>query len=111
MGLNIYSQNTSSLSSQVNLWLPASLKSTKYGQSRLLFEGSGKILNHHSVIGHTVVGKKQMRFRENENGMELFFIVKSGPVEVRLNKIVKQLDKGSVVFLLPGDEVVFKTIT
>ena len=108
LGLNSYSQNPSTLSSNVNLWLSSSLKSMKYGQSRLLFEGSGKILNHHSVIGHTVVGKKQIRFRENENGMELFFIVKSGPVEVRLNNIVKQLDKGSVVFLLPGDEVVFK---
>lgn len=110
LSLDIYSQNTLLLSSNVNSWYASSLRSTKYGQSRLLFEGSGKILNHHSIIGHTINGRKQIVFHENQDGKELFFIVKSGPVEVQLNNTVKQLDKGSVVFLLPGDEVAFKNI-
>jgi (S)-ureidoglycine aminohydrolase len=108
VSLKIYSQNSSQLTSNVNSWSASSLRSTKYGQSRLLFEGSGKILNHHSMVGHIINGRKQVVFHEKENGKELFFIVKSGPVEVRLNNTVKQLDKGSVVFLLPGDEVCFK---
>lgn len=108
LSLNICAQSTSLLSSNVNSWSSSSLRPTKYGHSGLLFEGSGKILNHHSMIGHILNGGKQISFREKESGKELFFIVKSGPVEVQLNNIVKQLDKGSVVFILPGDEVVFK---
>mgnify|MGYP003335767868 FL=1 len=108
LSLDIFSQNTIPLSSNVNSWAASSLRSTKYGQSRLLFEGSGKILNHQSIVGHTIKGRKQIVFHQDQNGEELFFIVKSGPVQVRLNNILKQLDKGSVIFLLPGDDVVFK---
>ena len=108
LSLDNYSQSTLPLSSNVNSWAASSLSPTKYGQSRLLFEGSGKILNYHSIIGHTINGRKQIHFHENQLGKELFFIVKSGPVQVQMNNTVKQLDKGSVVFLLPEDEVVFK---
>ena len=108
LSLNIYSQNTALLSSNVNSWSVSSLRSTKYGQSRLLFEGSGKILSYHSLSGYAINGRKKITFNENES--ELFFIIKTGPVEVKLNNVVKQMDKGSIVFVLPGEEVSFNNL-
>ena len=38
---------------------------------------------------------------------ELFFIIKEGPVQVEINGDKSILDKGSVIFLLPGDRASF----
>jgi len=78
------------------------------GKGDLMFEGSGAVLSKQSLVGHTLKGGKSMKFNVRDNGSELFFIIKYGPVKVSLNGKDHDLDQGSVVFVLPGDEVVFQ---
>lgn len=72
-----------------------------------IFRGSGSVLSKQSLSLHYMKHKKKYRFQTDPSGDELFFIIKEGPVEVQLNNQQYALDKGSVVFILPGDEVVF----
>lgn len=105
--LDSYSQQTVPLVSQVHTLSTLSASKTKAGESKLLFDGSGKILSQHTLKTYSINGKKKLGFHELENGDELFFIIKSGPVNVTLNNHIQALDKGSVVFVLPGDNVEF----
>ncbi|MEY3577917.1 MAG: hypothetical protein RL394_1502, partial [Bacteroidota bacterium] len=73
-----------------------------------MFEGAGAIFSKQVLKGHAIAGGKKLKFNTGANGDELFFIIKYGPVHVELNGVQHDLDKGSVVFLLPGDEVVFQ---
>lgn len=95
------------LPTKVNLWEGHDVVTTKAGATRTLFSGSGAVLSHHALLGHAIRSGRSMRFKTGVSGDELFFIIKYGPVEVKLNGEEKVLDKGSVIFLLPGDEVVF----
>ena len=74
---------------------------------KTMFDGSGAVLNKQSLTGHQLRAGKKLRFNTGAGGAEMFFIIKYGPVKVQLNGTETLLDKGSVVFLLPGDEVVF----
>lgn len=76
-------------------------------ESKPMFEGAGAVLSKQSLAGHQLKAGKKLRFNTGLNGAEMFFIIKYGPVSVLLNGTESLLDKGSVVFLLPGDEVVF----
>jgi (S)-ureidoglycine aminohydrolase len=78
------------------------------GEGDIMFDGSGAILSRQSLIGHSLKSKKTLKFNSGLTGYELFFIVKYGPIEINLNGKAYQLDKGSVVFVLPGDEVTFR---
>lgn len=73
-----------------------------------MFAGAGIIFSKQVLKGHSIAGGKKLKFNTGANGDELFFIIKYGPVHVELNGVQHDLDKGSVVFLLPGDEVVFQ---
>ena len=75
---------------------------------KLIFDGSGSVLNKQSLSGHQLRSGKKLRFNTSRAGAEMFFIIKYGPVSVVLNGAESLLDKGSVVFLLPGDEVIFR---
>ena len=83
---------------------------SKFGSQHQLFDGSGKILNRQILTGLSLRGGKQLVYQESVSGDELFFIIKTGMIEVQLNNQVKQLEKGSVVFLLPGEKVSFKNV-
>lgn len=72
-----------------------------------MFDGSGAVLARQTLIGHSLKGRKRLKFKVAVSANELFFIIKEGPVQVELNGSTSSLDKGSVVFLLPGDEVMF----
>ena len=78
------------------------------GGGDVMFDGSGAVLAQQTLVGHTLKGRRSMRFNAGVQGAELFFIIKKGPIEVVLNGNTRQLDNGSVVFVLPGDEVVFR---
>ena len=73
-----------------------------------MFEGAGAIFSEQVLKGHAIAGGKKLKFNTGANGDELFFIIKYGPVHIALNGVHHDLDKGSVVFLLPGDDVVFQ---
>ncbi|MEY4114314.1 MAG: hypothetical protein RLZ76_1007 [Bacteroidota bacterium] len=72
-----------------------------------MFSGAGSILSKQSLTLHALKHGKKFRFQTDTTGDELFFIIQDGPVEVQLNDRQYSLDKGSVVFVLPGDKVVF----
>jgi (S)-ureidoglycine aminohydrolase len=78
------------------------------GKGDMMFEGSGAVLSRQSLIGHTLNGGKSQKFNASVSGNEFFFIIKYGPIQVSLNGKTHNLDQGSVVFVLPGDEVVFR---
>ena len=78
------------------------------GKGDLMFEGSGAVLSQQSLIGHTLNGAKSKKFNAGANGHELFFIIKDGPIQVSLGDKTYELEKGSIVFVLPGEEVVFR---
>ena len=72
-----------------------------------LFNGAGAVLSKQSLSLNFLKSKKKYRYTTTVDGDELFFIIKEGPVVLLLNKKEYTLDKGSVVFVLPGDEVSF----
>jgi (S)-ureidoglycine aminohydrolase len=81
----------------------------KWGSGKTpMFEGAGAIFSKQLLKGHAIAGGKKLKFNTGVGGDELFFIIKYGPVHVELNGVHHDLDKGSVVFLLPGDDVVFQ---
>ena len=79
-----------------------------WNPSGTILNGSGAVLSSQQLSGHTIRGGKRRVFQSASNGPELFFIIKYGPVDVMLNGATRRLDKGSVVFVLPGDEVAFR---
>lgn len=91
------------LPSKVNSWdIPAT--NARYGSKRIMFSGSGEILDRHQLIGHSISAGRKLVYDGRDND-ELFFIIKYGPVHVELNGISYDLNQGSVVFLLPGDQL------
>ena len=72
-----------------------------------IFKGSGAVLRNHELKGHTM-NAGDMKFYKADH-MERFFIVKKGPVEVVLGNKKYSVNKGSVIFLLPGDKIAFGT--
>jgi (S)-ureidoglycine aminohydrolase len=107
--LDMMAQETP-LVSNVHHWISAPLTKSNFGSTRNIFDGSGKILSKHSLKGLTIKPGKKLIYKERGEGDELFFIVKTGPIESQLNGVSKILDKGSVVFVLPGDELIFKNL-
>lgn len=73
-----------------------------------ILQGSGAVFSDQQLNGHTIRSGKRLVFNTGSGGPELFFIIKQGPVEVTLSGEKRMLDKGSVVFVLPGDEVVLR---
>jgi (S)-ureidoglycine aminohydrolase len=72
-----------------------------------IFKGSGAVLKYHELKGQAMM-PGDMKFYQADR-MERFFIVKKGPVEVVLDKKKYTVDKGSVIFVLPGDKIAFST--
>lgn len=73
----------------------------------IIFKGAGAVLRHHEMKGHSMKAG-DMKFYKPDH-MERFFIIKKGPVEVVLGGTKYSIDKGSVIFLLPGDKIAFGT--
>ena len=96
------------LISNVNPWEGPTVVQTDYGSKRLLFSGEGAILSTHELKGISIKSGKKLIYNSGLEGDELFFIIKEGPLRVTLNQKEHDLDTGSVVFLLPSDEVVFE---
>ena len=96
------------LKSKVNNWQESKIVQTDYGSKKNLFTGAGAILSKHELYGISIKSGEKLIYNSGPKGDELFFIIKEGPIRVSLNQKVYDLDQGSVVFLLPGDEVRFE---
>lgn len=93
------------LASQVYMWSNSPEAKTSTGTRKEIFAGSGAILSRHAVAAVSISKNKTITYQADPTGDELFFIIKDGPVTVHLNNQHTQLDRGSVVVVLPGDEV------
>lgn len=78
---------------------------TKTGTRKEILSGSGAILTKQTITLIKIEKGKTLHYKPAPNGDELFFIIKNGPVTVGLNQQHNQLDRGSVVLVLPGDTV------
>jgi (S)-ureidoglycine aminohydrolase len=81
--------------------------SNENGNIKKVFKGSGAILSLHEMNAVTLSKGKSMSYKA-DTLYERFFIIKNGPVKVKLNDSAVILDKGSVVSVLPGDKVRFE---
>jgi (S)-ureidoglycine aminohydrolase len=97
--------NAQNIPSKVYQWNETRSKKNKAGIERILFSGVGKILSNHSIKGISLTQGKSIHYASSNIGTERFFIVKKGLLSVKLNNQDYVLDKGSVVFVLPGDAV------
>ncbi len=71
--------------------------------SGTIFSGSGTILSSHAMAGYTLkAGTKKMYKGEVA---ERFYIIKQGTVTVVLGATTYTLGKGSVIVLMPGEEL------
>lgn len=93
------------LASQVYVLNNSPETKTKTGSRKELLSGSGAILAKQTIAVISIEKGKIIRYKTGPNDDELFFVIKNGPVTVHLNEQHSQLDRGSVVFVLPGDEV------
>lgn len=94
------------LETTVYQWETDKVMKTPYGTKRNLFVGYGDILGKHVLKGLTIMGGKTVELDCTDSRDEMMIIVKYGPVHVNLNnKEEKDLDKGSLVFVKPGDKL------
>lgn len=99
------SAQTSPIIAKVYSW---DTSSTNKIITRSIFSGSGPILALHAMNGIVLPKGKSITYKENNNGNELFFIIKNGPVTVNLNNQSYSINRGSVVVVLPGDKISIK---
>ena len=80
--------------------------STRNGNTKKLFSGSGAILSLHEMYLVTLLKGKSLSYKADAS--ERFFIIKNGPVKVTLNDNTAVLDRGSVMLVLPGDKIIIE---
>lgn len=78
---------------------------TKTGTRKEILSGSGAILAKQAIAVIGIAKGKTIGYKADPNADELFIIIKNGPVTVHLNQQHSQLDRGSVVLVLPGDKL------
>jgi (S)-ureidoglycine aminohydrolase len=94
-----------SLVSKVYTWDNSTVSSKKNATTREIFSGSGAILSQHEMRGIELAKGQSKNYKANAGGNERFFVIKKGPVKVSLNGKEYTVDRGSVVFVLPGDQM------
>lgn len=94
------------LQTTVYKWDTEQVLKTPYGTKRNQFVGYGDILGKHVLKGLTITGGKSVELDCSNTRDEMLVIVKYGPVHFNLNnKEEKDMDKGSLVFVKPGDKL------
>jgi len=74
------------------------------GTTKFIFNGSGSILAEHMITAITLFKGKATTY-SNKFPLERFFIIKNGPVKITLRDSFAILDRGSVICVLPGDNI------
>lgn len=92
------------LPSKVFVWDNSSTISNKNGSIKKIMSGSAAILAEHTINGVSLSKGKSLSYK-NDAGQERFFIIKNGPLTVTLNGNDAVLDRGSVVSVMPGDNL------
>jgi (S)-ureidoglycine aminohydrolase len=101
----------SPLSAKVYYLEKSTVSKTKTGNTQAIFSGSGAILASHQMNCVLINKGKSLVYAANKSKAERFFIVKNGPVKVKLGDESALLERRSVIVLLPGDELEIKNET
>lgn len=101
---NVSNAQVANLPSQVFTWNLDSKSSSSKIQTSTLFEGKGGVLNKHSMKGLIVPSQQKLKIKKSKE-VERFYIIKSGLANIQLNDQTTTLNRGSVVCVLPGDEL------
>jgi (S)-ureidoglycine aminohydrolase len=91
------SAQTAPIASDVYSWN----NSAMYDSHTKIFEGSGAILSFHSIAGVSLK-KGQPYYSNPDSPREKFFVIKNGPILVKMKDSSAVLNRGSVVVVLPG---------
>ncbi|MEY2902055.1 MAG: hypothetical protein RLY89_1161 [Bacteroidota bacterium] len=75
----------------------------KAGNTKTVFNGSGAILATHQINANTVPIGAAVSFKAGSK-YERFLIVQQGMLRVNFKGVTKNLERGSVLFLLPNEE-------
>lgn len=97
---------TDTLVSKVYTWTGSPIGTLRGDAVRKnIFLGKGNKLAQQNMFGILLHDGKSIKIKPDANAAEMFFIVKKGPVNVVLLDKTYRIDKGSVIVLLPGDEL------
>jgi (S)-ureidoglycine aminohydrolase len=98
-------QNT--LQSKVYQWDINNNGNAAKVQKSTLFSGEGGVLAKHTMIGISIPTGKKWEGKVTAQ-KEKFYIIKTGIADIALNDQKSQLNRGSVVCVLPGDKIQIK---
>jgi len=96
-----------SLQSKVYQWDSNNNVSNAKVQKSTLFSGEGGVLAKHAMIGISIPAGKKWKGKVTAE-QEKFYIIKTGIADIELNDQKSQLNRGSVVCVLPGDKIQIK---
>jgi (S)-ureidoglycine aminohydrolase len=101
---NILIAQKSILPSQVYKWNLDFNASADKIQTSTIFTGKGGVLSNHTMKGIMLGAYQKLKIKKSKE-IERFYIVKSGLARINLNQQNTALNRGSVVCVLPGDEL------
>ena len=96
-----------SLQSKVYQWDINNNGSSNKVQKSTIFGGEGGVLAKHAMIGISIPAGKKWEGKVTVQE-EKFYIIKTGIANIALNDQKTQLNRGSVVCVLPGDKIQIK---
>jgi len=96
-----------SLESKVYQWNINNNDNAAKVQKSTLFSGEGGVLAKHTMIGISIPTGKKWEGKVTAQ-KEKFYIIKTGIADIALNDQKSQLNRGSVVCVLPGDKIQIK---
>ena len=102
----LLAQNNS-LQSKVYQWDINNNGSSNKVQKSTIFGGEGGVLAKHAMIGVSIPTGKKWEGKVSVK-IEKFYVIKTGIADIELNDQKLQLNRGSVVCVLPGDKIQIK---
>ena len=107
--IGLLQAQNNSLQSKVYQWDINNNGSSNKVQKSTIFGGEGGVLAKHAMIGVSIPTGKKWEGKVSVK-IEKFYIIKTGIADIELNDQKLQLNRGSVVCVLPGDKIQIKNI-
>jgi (S)-ureidoglycine aminohydrolase len=105
--ISLLQAQQNSLQSKVYQWDINNNGNAAMVQKSTLFSGEGGVLAKHTMIGISIPTGKKWEGKVTAQ-KEKFYIIKTGIADIALNDQKSQLNRGSVVCVLPGDKIQIK---
>ena len=105
--IGLLQAQNNSLQSKVYQWDINNNGSSNKVQKSTIFGGEGGVLAKHAMIGVSIPTGKKWEGKVSVK-IEKFYIIKTGIADIELNDQKLQLNRGSVVCVLPGDKIQIK---